>query len=405
MIKTYYLMRLTQLSPLRISSGEGEHADSDLIMDARGFPYIPGSSLAGVLRAMLPKNVGDRLFGTLTDSPCSIVVSDAVLRCGETDFSVTVRDGVGLDDAGTAEENKKYDFEVLECAAPYHAVLEVNDHMPEMQLLMQEIAAEDGLRVGGRTTRGYGRMRVEIRQRKFSFPEDLVEWLEWDSFAAASWNECDPVILQASPSDRQTVVQAEISIRGSFTVRSFVGEDQLNNTYLTDRDGHPVIPGTAWAGVFRHHMRVLARELGFGADRLEQIDLLFGMRDGQEGFLRSAILFSETVIAGGKPYRWTRVGVDRVTAAPSNGKLFTNEYCEGGTGILTIHLPKDGLAPWQRQLTACCLMDLDSGILHFGGEGSVGRGTVEITRLTVDGTDRTEALKTHMLTQPGEVMV
>ena len=53
MKKTYYRLILTPESPLHISNGEGEISDSDLIRDERGIPFIPGTGLAGALRALL----------------------------------------------------------------------------------------------------------------------------------------------------------------------------------------------------------------------------------------------------------------------------------------------------------------------------------------------------------------
>ena len=55
-------------SPLSIGSGEQEDTDADVILDASGTPFIPGSALAGVLRSY-SKELGlgkeaDQLFGT-----------------------------------------------------------------------------------------------------------------------------------------------------------------------------------------------------------------------------------------------------------------------------------------------------------------------------------------------------
>ena len=49
----YYKLVLKQMSPLRISTGDAEETDSDILKDKRGLPFVPGSSVAGVLRSML----------------------------------------------------------------------------------------------------------------------------------------------------------------------------------------------------------------------------------------------------------------------------------------------------------------------------------------------------------------
>ena len=50
-IKKHYLKITFQPdSPLCIGSGRNDITDQDILRDARGIPYIPGSAVAGVLR-------------------------------------------------------------------------------------------------------------------------------------------------------------------------------------------------------------------------------------------------------------------------------------------------------------------------------------------------------------------
>ena len=55
MKKVYYQLKMIQKSPLRVGNGDAEVTDSDLMLDGRGFPFIPGSSIAGVLREQYGK--------------------------------------------------------------------------------------------------------------------------------------------------------------------------------------------------------------------------------------------------------------------------------------------------------------------------------------------------------------
>ena len=47
-------------APLLVASGEDEKADIDQLLTADGIPFIPGSSMAGVLRSYLEQAAGLR---------------------------------------------------------------------------------------------------------------------------------------------------------------------------------------------------------------------------------------------------------------------------------------------------------------------------------------------------------
>ena len=51
-------------TPLSIGSGDKNIITDALILtDVNGLPYIPGTTLAGIIRHALKKETGDRLFG------------------------------------------------------------------------------------------------------------------------------------------------------------------------------------------------------------------------------------------------------------------------------------------------------------------------------------------------------
>ncbi len=422
MEKIYYLLQLRQESPLRLSTGEGETSDNDLMKDGRGYPYIPGSSLTGVLRSLLPKEKGDVLFGRLTpgdrpDVPSQVIVSDAVLHIkNDSAFVISVRDGVGIDEqTGVAKDTAKYDFEVVECNEPYYAVLEATDCEALMDELFSAMAANDGLRLGGRTTRGYGRMKTEIRRQRFTFPKDLQDWMKWNAFAPAAWEKSEPYTAPESREQEMTVWNVDFRIDGNFTVRSFsvdantpedVDYTFMKTVKLGDGKEHAVIPGTSWAGVFRHHMLDLLDEVGGTKAQKDAVNQLFGVPENQqkESIRRSEILFSESMIEGGTAAQQLRIAVDRFTMIPRDGALFKQIVCYGGHGKLRIVFPARTDALLQ-QLLNVCLLDLHHGLLHIGGEGSVGRGLMKITGFTVNGRDETGHLLAGQMAAIKEVLV
>jgi len=85
------------ISPLCISNGEGAAADKDVICDYKKRPFIPGTSIAGALRAYLTESEGRRAFGYAdANAGCEsqIIVYDAPI---EQDYTISVRDGIALD--------------------------------------------------------------------------------------------------------------------------------------------------------------------------------------------------------------------------------------------------------------------------------------------------------------------
>lgn len=192
----YALARVTIefTSPLTIGTGRGDDlSDSPCVLDANGLPTIPGSSLAGVLRAAWQAEYGEaeakRLFGhqsgstgassrvelswgqvhTKADTPVPLldpelkISSDEVLRFLSEGV---LRDHVRINHRGIADDTGKFDellvpkgarftFEVL-----VHAQASVADARKDLDALLALLAGEM-LRIGGRTRRGHGAFALQ----------------------------------------------------------------------------------------------------------------------------------------------------------------------------------------------------------------------------------------------------
>lgn len=407
MEKIYYQCRFTQKAPLRISNGDSENTDSDLMRDSRGLPFIPGTSIAGVLRSMLEENKANDLFGKISENDVvesKVLVSDAVLApdCTENQVFIFRRDGIGINDYGTTVFGSKYEFEVAMTDQAYTAVLEWTGEPQDSSLtvleeLMQHTAAQ-GISFGARTSRGYGHMDAAVRTRTFSFPDDLYAWLDFDAMKETSFDDCSS-LSGLLPEKNGVIIRAKLQMKGSFSVRKYTtrvsgSTESCAPDYspLMGKKG-PVIPGTSWSGSIRHHMRDMAVTLGCGEDMLVRIDSVFGKMESGADSRKSQITFYETEIIGGQNVTVTRNAVDRYTQSPRNGALFTSEVHQGGTGTLEIRIADTVSDELFLQLLAAALYDLDLGLLTVGGEAGVGRGRAEITELCVNGTDVTQAMK------------
>jgi len=403
--KVYYEICFEQKSPLRIGNVGSERTDSDLMLDGRGLPFIPGSSIAGVFRSMIPEDMQCRIFGSIENGEANgshLIVGDAVLP-DDAVVIISKRDGVSLSKWGSVKN--KFDFETAETGQSYSCIVEWNgadeDYSREVEEIMDPLlksVISSGVSFGSRTTRGYGEMSVSARKLVFSFPEQIEQWMKFSAHSTNAFKDADELTGEDDKSEKLVWIKANILIDGNFSVSNptsdRIPEDEGSSpdkVPLKNMSGNPLISGSAWAGAFRHHIIGLCEKLG-----LDQSigNKMFGINDPKTNdYSRSLLRFEETEITGGKEVVITRNAIDRFTGGPKNTGLFTSEICYGGKGELTICFESGALSGIQRQLLSAALYDLQLGIMTLGGEAGIGRGRVKIDKITVNGNDRTESIK------------
>lgn len=151
-----------------------------------------------------------------------------------------------------------------------------------------------------------------------------------------------------------------------------------------ERKEYPVVPGTSWAGAFRHHMQKLSRlyRTDREAEVSEMFNRYFGIVKGTDK-RKSQITFSETILQGTVSKILTRNAIGRFSGGAEERALYTEETVYGGNTVLTIR--------WNRRecqsdetfatLLAASVADLDAGILPIGGETSIGRGLFRVEEI------------------------
>ena len=402
----YYKLMLKQMSPLRISTGDAEETDSDILKDKRGLPFIPGSSVAGVLRSMLDAGKARSIFGYIDGNiikESSVKISDAVLAddTKEEDIRISTRDGVGLDEWGCAVKGSKYDFQIVECDKEYSAVIDCETEEDDTESVMDELFGKviaNDIRFGARTSRGFGLFKASVWKKSFSFPDEMAKWLAFDPFEAGAFENAEELkaVNSTEEFDRLDIA---FHIDGTFNLRvkstKYEVEDdgtKPDSVPLMDMKGRAVIPGTAWAGAVRHHMCKLAKENGLG-EKIAGINAVFGKMPAGEDHKKSRICFSETVLEEGSFITVSRNALDRFTQAPRNGAVFTNKCLKGGRGSLEILIKKGSMEHISRQLLSAVLIDMDLGLMPVGGENGIGRGCLNIDAIKLNGKEITDKLK------------
>lgn len=199
-------------APLSISTGDaGDAADNALVRDANDLPAIPGTSIAGMLRARQEKPRAKAMFGfqdkapddessppaqrslvrvswgmihDSTDAPVEdlrtpqAIAADPVLGAA---LGPVVRDHVRIDHRGTVDGDGKYTRASVMVGHRFTFELETSGAAATawMDTLIDQLCHPD-TRLGGRTRAGLGAFKVRrIHRRRFDLAQatDLDAWI------------------------------------------------------------------------------------------------------------------------------------------------------------------------------------------------------------------------------------
>ncbi|MGN0291426.1 MAG: RAMP superfamily CRISPR-associated protein [Lachnospiraceae bacterium] len=398
--KRYYRIEFVLATAMNVGSGKNEVTDKDLARDSRNIPYIPATALAGIYRTLFGKEEADHYFGLPiednehqknTDS--RVIVYDAVLT-GE-EYHISSRDGVGLDEWKTVKEGAKFNFEILEPGAVFTTYIEQDKYQDDENAgdVIAQAWKTGEIVLGGKNSRGFGRVKdVEVEVLEFSFEDEkeIEQWLDFDIYEKESWEKyahnyerelCCADITRKSDVLR---LHLELKQRGPLVIRKYTTRisqsenqpDYEQLVYLREKEGKryeiPVIPGTSWAGAFRHQMRKLDKAC---------LGTYFGNKEKQ----KSWITFSESEINGAKSKVCTRNSIDRFTGGAIENALFTEKIYYDGQTVLDIAVRKEKEIKAFLQCLAAAVVDLHCGFLALGGETSVGRGLFELSFVECQG--------------------
>lgn len=401
MRRTYYKLDMKLKSPLSLGSGANDNTDGDVLLDSRGNPFIPATSLAGVIRHSLDEETAKKLFGSIGDDghASSVIVYDAACMGKST---VSVRDSVKLTDK-VAEDMLKFDFEAVETGAEFVGYIELVDCGEDDDKTILEAIEKINLgllRFGYKTSRGYGTVKI-TKCLKTVF-DNIDNWLDFDMFDDAQWESAEEMKLCSDVGI--TKITLSLKQRGALSIRSYATEPSVGNDSAPDyvqlslRDGTPVIPGTSWAGAFRERFSEFTDE--------ETCNNLFGYIEKKQKDAKnkkSAIYFDESMILNAEPKIITRNSIDRYTCGTNDGALYTEKTVYNGSTELNILITEKQSCETYSALMAV-IADLDNGLLSIGGLSSVGRGLFTVEKLLVNEKDKTEALKSYNFAEITEVL-
>lgn len=427
---------LELLSPLHIGSGLADPAtDAPVVRDAFGDYRIPGSSLAGALRAATgsdPRAWGE---GAGNSTASSIEVSDGYLvdfdgvttlkkRLASRDVAFPVlqeiHDHVRIEHrSGTAEEGGKFDNEVVPQGARFRCEVTwvgrpgaAHDAQQAAHLAFRRsigLLRSSQVALGGDVCSGLGVVRIlpgslsigshdlttlegvtAARNRSADIDEPAGEDpITSDSESALPEQDhprdgitgivrlglrCDGPLLIGGSQRPSTKNASSKNFGADLVFGESLVADYSTRSLLTK----PRIPGSSVRGVLRHRAWQVLEALGLSAgDAQSQIEELFGSVSKQGN--RASRVRVHGCILDDKPRALVQhVAIDRLTGGSLKGALYSEApiWVDGLQFDLTISI--HGVTDAQAVAVGHALIDLSNGELPIGAGSRRGNGRVHL---------------------------
>jgi CRISPR/Cas system CSM-associated protein Csm3 (group 7 of RAMP superfamily) len=294
-----YLARITieALTAFAVGSGEkGLTLDRLAVTDANGLPYIPGTSLAGVVRHELNGvSFVDDIFGfSGSNGKGSRLIFSSALLVGDDgktvieglkniDFTnsfysffnrLPERDHVKIDHKGAAQKHGKFDEQLVFKGTRFVFEIELtgNDSDSENWKMLLNIFSNPVFRIGSGTRKGFGKFRIINHSSLFKIfdltaPDDLLAYLNkssslnqqlvnWDNISFSNSQSCSSWIKYSL-----TLKAKDFFMFGAGFGDQDVDSITKNESFFDWQTGIPIfkrdnilIPATSIKGAISHRV-------------------------------------------------------------------------------------------------------------------------------------------------------
>ena len=425
-------------TPLNIGSGnKGIKSDSLVLRDVNGLPFIPGTTIAGLLRHTLgddaDKYMGSQEMGSpLIITEAKMLDSDGTVLDGilsqeklNNSFLVNfrqlpIRQHTKIGNRGATLQGGKFDEEIVLKGTRFCFEMEMlsdKDDDTQFKNILNTLNS-DTFRIGSGSRSGFGDIEVVGSQCQFKKinlenPEQKDWYLRKSSSLAEEWQDVETIKLNKTKMEGWTTYDIMLNPIGFMLFGSGFGNDKADMTFVResfvdwstipamvkDRDQVILIPASSVKGALSHRLafhynklkRIFADDLPEGK-KIEDfvgknngaVKAVFGSEGekGSDGKIqnkqRGNVLMSDIIQEATVSSKiLNHVSIDRFTGGAIDGALFNEEtlYAKGQSFNLNLIVNNNAFEDKNIQ-TAFeeSLRDLCSGMLPLGGGVNRGNG-------------------------------
>lgn len=415
-------------SPIVIGSGQSDiTTDALVVRDVNGLPYIPGTTLAGVIRSHMDVEKNSVLWGYQDKKDgrgSEIIFTEAKILNSKGDvvdgivdmayiandpllanyIELPIRQHVSINESGVATKAGKFDEQIVYKGTKFCFEMEIVSEDSELQQLQNVIDAirSTSFRIGGGTRKGFGKIKVvSVQSVQINLEDNLDRYLNKSSNLQDSkdwWKGVEHA--DTTPIEDNDYVKYELCIKPKnfFMFGSGFGDEEGKADMTSVKEGvvnefnfekgKTLIPATSVKGALRHrvayHHNLLRRKYYGDAEATTAannpaVKELFGYQDGKQH--RGNVLISDVFEEPVRGILVPHVSIDRFTGGAENGALFTEQvdYGKGRTFHIVIYVYKAVLDnsnadnPIKDALEEA-LKDICRGMLPLGGSVNRGNG-------------------------------
>jgi CRISPR/Cas system CSM-associated protein Csm3 (group 7 of RAMP superfamily) len=405
------------VKPALIGSGKSDVTEMDVILDNEGKPFIPATSLVGVLRHHIyemydgeTKKKLDEFWGFAAKEDgrgSALACSD--LPCISGDYKINTRDGIAIDTlTGMVQPGAKYDYQVIEPGARFQLEMEVLIKSNHDQAFFTEIfaavihsLASESIHIGAKSNNGLGKIKLtgcKTYRVDFTEEEDIKRWFAYldrrDARLLPAFEM--PTSSSVKRGDSYFAIEAEFKLLSSFIVRSYTGDPEAPDSVNIRSGGHYILPGSSLKGAVRARAERILNTLHKSPDKSPEIlEKLFGIVK-EEKIIKGKVRIQETdiekveidgsVTNSYKAELQTRIKINRFTGGTIEGALFDSMPLfrdKDSKKSFKIKLEVNKCKKHEAGLLLLILKDLWTGDLAVGGGKSIGRGVLQGCRADI----------------------